>query len=54
MATNVKDISKPAEPRCDAHSKFTPDGFPLPLEDGERREWSPRWGGPCGVCGADC
>ena len=54
MATNVKDITKPDDARCDAHSRFTKDGFPLPLDDGERREWSPLWGGPCTECGKPC
>jgi hypothetical protein len=43
------------EPRCDEHSRFDPAGFPLPLDDGQARSWSPIWGGPCeaDTCGRD-
>lgn len=62
MATYVRfephmdpSVDDPA-PRCDSHSRFDTDGFPLPLDDGKRRCWDPMWGGPCEEpgCGKPC
>lgn len=41
-------------PRCDPHPAFDADGFAVADESGERRSWTPLWGGPCTVCGTNC
>jgi hypothetical protein len=52
MATYVtRSMTDPlnvaSEVRCDTHSRFDPEGFPLPLADEWMRSWTPVWGGPC-------
>jgi hypothetical protein len=42
------------EPRCDGDSRFDPEGFPLPADDGKPRRWVPLWGGSCITCGTRC
>lgn len=51
MATYVKDVGELADERCDEHSQFDTEGFPLP--QGERA-WVPHWGGNCTQCGKYC
>lgn len=50
MPTCARPLSAPDEPRCDEHSLFTADGFPLPLPESPMvpREWFPWvYGGQC-------
>lgn len=56
MATYVLNPNLASDdPRCDEHSRFTDDGFPLPLtDDAPRRGWTPLWGGSCEECGKPC
>lgn len=54
IASMTDPLNVEPEPRCDAHSVFDPDGFPLHAGDGKARAWEPNWGGKCAECGADC
>lgn len=59
MATYLREsMTRPLdvepEPLCDPHSTFDSDGFPLPVDDGMRRSWTPLWGGMCVRCGVRC
>jgi hypothetical protein len=49
MPTCAKPITAPDEPRCDEHSLFDAEGFPLPLPGSETpRQWFPwAYGGQC-------
>lgn len=53
-ASDTDPLHVDPEPRCDADSLFDQEGFALPVGDGRARNWVPRWGGPCTVCGQRC